>query len=310
MKNFIFGIFQFLFFAFLLAEVIIRLSSATPEYPERTIVNGVQKYVPGQSGYYSSVSTEKWLINKYGWPGIADVDHDTIISIIGDSYIENLMNPQECNQASYLHKIEPKYGYFEAARSGMTLIEELELLDEIDSLIKPNLNLIYISDDDVYESIYEIRAHSDITQISLQKNMIIPGRIKYPVLKKLLYGIKTLHFIYLRKGNFLAKEVKDVIPQNSFDERKEKVTLFMEYVSENYNCDKVIFVFRPHSSNDLIAIFERQNLQTIKLHSKDYSKWQFVNDSHWNCFGHAEAASQVFNQLRLRADVYRKSRSK
>ena len=38
-----------------------------------------------------------WKVNEYGFIGLKDVNHDNQILIIGDSMIENIMNPIECN---------------------------------------------------------------------------------------------------------------------------------------------------------------------------------------------------------------------
>ena len=117
----------FSYILFLTGEVIIRVFNLVSDIPERYADEyGVQRYKPGQSGRFKDVKS-KWHVNDYGWVGTSKIENDTVISIIGDSYIENLMNPMECNQGSILKSYYPNYSFFEAGRSGVTFIEAMEI---------------------------------------------------------------------------------------------------------------------------------------------------------------------------------------
>src|SRR5690606_35579075 len=124
---------------------------------------GVQKYLPNQEGYWKG-GNHQWIINDYGWPGELPTKYDNLINIIGDSFIENFMNPNECHQSVFLKKLMPDYNFFEAARSGVSLIEAMEISKQIDSL-NPKMTLIYVNENDFYESILNIKKLNDITQI-------------------------------------------------------------------------------------------------------------------------------------------------
>ncbi|PID28633.1 MAG: hypothetical protein CSB55_03615 [Candidatus Cloacimonadota bacterium] len=87
---------------------------------------GIQRYKPKQSGYYAK-SSVKCNSNEYGWLGTHGVKKGFTVSVIGDSYIENIMNPIECHQGSILQKYFPDYCFFEAGRSGIIFIKAMEI---------------------------------------------------------------------------------------------------------------------------------------------------------------------------------------
>ena len=180
MKKFILNIFAFIIFTLVCSEIIIRLFMLVPDIPNRYVdANGIQRYYPGQSGYYKSIDLP-WEVNQYGWLGTADTEEDTLFLLVGDSFIENMLNPRNCNQGNLLKAHFPNYGFFEAARSGVTFIEALNIVSEMGSLIKPTFNLIYISNDDFIESISDIRRYSDRMQVNLDESELLPGRLKSP----------------------------------------------------------------------------------------------------------------------------------
>ena len=288
----------FMIVIFILFEIVIRVFHLTPDIPQREIVDGVQKYKPHQSGYFNANSTEKWKINEFGWPGLSNIDSATIVAILGDSFIENFHNPYKCHQASYLKSVFPEISFFEAARSGMSLIEELEVRQQLEKQIKPLVSLIYISESDIIESIQEIRLINDVTQFSLSSGNVIQGELKAPFLKNVLYNIKALHYLYLNRP-----KNDSFVPSNKATDRtnlelhNKKITAFIDAITENYNLSAVVFIFHPQTDKDLISLFEDRNLEVLSLRSSDYKAWQFSNDSHWNCEGHKSAAIQVAVKL-------------
>jgi len=122
MKQFITRIIIFIVLLSFISEVFIRIFRLVPDIPALYVDKfGIQRYKQNQSGYYTK-SKSKWHVNKFGWLGVSETDKDTIISIIGDSYVENIMNPIECNQGNKLKSFFPNYSFFEAGRSGITFI--------------------------------------------------------------------------------------------------------------------------------------------------------------------------------------------
>lgn len=299
MKLFLLKVSFFLATLVITFEIIIRIMNLTPDIPQRVIINNIQKYKVGQSGMFSRNSTEKWRINEYGWPGIAELDKDTIIALIGDSFIENFHNPYSCHQAHFLGEILPEFGFFEAARSGMSLIEELEVNKHVSAEISPILTLIYINEKDLYESIEEIEYLDDVTQISLKTDHIHRGKIKGAFFKKILYNVKVLHYLYLNKP-------KDLGPNFSTGAKREKTSLlndtlidgFLDLMTDRYELSSVIFVFHPETDRKIIKLFYEKSLKIIPLSSSNYKSWKLPNDSHWNCEGHKSASEQVAKFLR------------
>ena len=186
MKKFIFQLIIFIFFLCLTGEVVIRLFNLVSDIPERFVDDyGVQRYKPGQSGKFKGAKT-KWHVNEYGWVGTSKIENDTVISVIGDSYIENLMSPIECNQGSILKSYFPNYSFFEAGRSGVTFIEAMEITKILAKEVSSNYHLLYLNESDFYESIENFTSYADRLQINLETNTIKRGQLKSPKLKKIL----------------------------------------------------------------------------------------------------------------------------
>jgi len=302
MINFLKKIAVYLVLLIFILELMIRAFRLTPEIPHRTIdSNGIQKYKTNQSGYFSSKSKEKWLINEFGWTGVAQTQNDTIFSIIGDSFIENFHNPLSCHQGSYLKALLPQYSFFEAGRSGMSFIENLEVTKHLDSLIAPKKHFIYLNSSDFSESILEIKKHTDRSQFSAKSNKIIKGKLKGAASKKILYNIKILHYFFLNYPNDI-QSIEDIkFNVSLYNSEKNSNILyfnkFFEFSVNNYEIDNIVLVLHPETDNLFVELCEKHNFQIIELNSLDYKSWKFDNDSHWNCFGHKSASSQVYNWI-------------
>ena len=155
----------------------MRLRNSVSDIPQRKIDEfGIQKYYPNQTGFWRG-GTHAWNINELGWPGTLPENYDNLISVIGDSFIENFMNPNECHQSVYLKNRLKKYNFIEAGRSGVSFIESMEISKQLVKF-NPIDNLIYVKDNDFYQSLVEVAPADDITQFSLKKDSIIFGKMK------------------------------------------------------------------------------------------------------------------------------------
>lgn|GEM_PF-917593 len=293
---------MFTLFITIAGEIIVRVYKLVPDIPKLYVdKTGIQRYTPGQEGYYTK-ATSKWKVNKYGWIGTAETKGDTIISIIGDSYIENMMNPISCNQGNILKKYFKNYSFFEAGRSGVTAIEAMQITRLLDSTIHPTFNLIYVAPEDFEESISNIYRYTDRVQIDLSTNTILNSQLKSPFAKKILYSSKILYYLYLRFSSA-------ILNHNNHKELSEKKyvkpiaktfnTAYYEklvnYFQKNYNVKKIILVFHPGTDVRLINFIEKYGFITISLGSiKDKENWALnENDGHWSCFGHEEVAKRI-----------------
>ena len=109
------------------------MTHSVTDLPQRTIDEyGIQKYYANQSGYWKG-GEHKWMFNELGWPGELPEDYDNLITVIGDSFIENFMNPNECHQSKLLKKGLNNHNFIEAARSGVSFIEAMEISKQFDS---------------------------------------------------------------------------------------------------------------------------------------------------------------------------------
>ncbi len=306
MKKFLIRLFVFTFVIGVAGELIIRVYKLVQDIPRLYVdKTGIQRYVPGQTGYYTKAKT-KWVVNKYGWLGTADTSKDTVVSIIGDSYIENIMNPVSCNQGNLLKFQIKNYSFFEAGRSGVTFIEAMQISKLLDSTIQPKMHLIYLNTGDFPESSSLDQRYTDRVQIDLSTNTILNGNLKSPGLKMILYNIKLLYFLYLRFSPFddaknkedhkeITERIVKVKPE--FDGRD--VNKLFAYCIENYDMEKVIFVFHPGTEKTIIALANQYHIKNIVLNAdKDKRSWALnANDKHWSCYGHTQVAKQISIEL-------------
>lgn len=300
MKKYTINIVLFVFIGLIFGETIVRMFHLTSDIPKRVIdSSGIQKYYPDQEGYWLG-GGHKWHINSAGWPGPLPDSMDNLVTVIGDSFIENFMNPDSCHQANYLKQFTPEYNYLEVARSGVSLIESLELAKSLDSL-NPKHQLIYVGDNDFYESISQLGRKRDITQIDLEKGIILPGVIKTPRLKLILYNWKFLYYLYNRFHSN-SSVAEPLIPERKVNpellkKRHSHSVELVNYLKNNYNTQNILIVFRPETDSFLIGAARRAGFATVTLIRNEKEEWSFEHDPHWTCFGHKQAASQVAEHL-------------
>ena len=301
MKKLLINIIVFLLITIVIGEVVVRLTHATSDIPQRTIDDhGIQKYFPNQDGYWKG-GNHQWTINKLGWPGELPKSYDNLIMIIGDSFIENFMNPNECHQSAFLSSNIKDYNFMEVGRSGISMIEAMEISKQMDSL-KPINSLIYVTDDDFYESITQVKLMKDITQLNIETNTIEYGEMKAPGLKKILYNWKLLYNLYnrfpLNINNEEAEPVLNTIETSNKPEYKTEVSKLLDFVKANYAVQNKTLVFHPNSSDYIIKMCQNIGFNTLLLDSSNDSTWTFDYDGHWTCYGHKRAAKQVEGYLR------------
>jgi len=300
MKKYIVRILFFGIVAFISVETFIRVKHLNIDVPTRQInEEGIQLYNPNQNGYWSNAS-HSWQINEEGWPGKLPHSRDSLITLIGDSHIENFMNPIECNLETILNEKKIRYNFFAAGRSGVSLIEALEISDYLKKY-KPVKQFIFVKEGDLKESIQELGIKEDITQLSLKNKIIINGQLKSPGLKKIVYNIKTLYYY----KNSLVGIRPGSSPKSKLTNSKEKHILnetdkiyyhqLLKYVFENYNTSEITFFLHPETTKSVEDIFKNNNLNYYKFITASPKKWRNSpqDESHWSCYGHQQAAIQV-----------------
>ena len=300
MKRFLIGIALFMIVGLALGEIIARSFVLTSDIPRRMLNdNQIQKYVPGQKGYWKG-GGHQWQVNKFGWPGQLPEEYDNLITVIGDSFIENFMNPDSCHQAILLKRKMPGHNFIEASRSGISFIEAMEITKELDSL-NPKLHLIYLTDSDFDQSVVQINKMGDVTQWDAETGNLIHGKLKSPGLKSILYNWKFMFYLYRRfQSSFNKIKTGD---EHQHPVKKEVqvelgyYTKLLEYVRSEYNIDDKVFVFRDDSSTELISLVKEHGYLVVELDESNDSSWSFEHDSHWTCYGHERASHQVVLQL-------------
>ncbi|WP_405571298.1 hypothetical protein [Winogradskyella sp. Asnod2-B02-A] len=305
MKKLLINIILFFLIAIVVGEVVVRLTHTMSDIPQRTIdEHGIQKYFPNQNGYWKG-GDHQWVINKLGWPGELPQSYDNLIMVIGDSFIENFMNPNECHQSAFLKTNMKDYNFMEAARAGVSLIEAMEISKQMDSLLPVN-TLIYVNDTDFYESITEVKPMSDITQLNIKTNTIVYGEMKAPGLKKILYNWKLMYYFYNRfpLENLINKNTEPKITHTEMDndvlEYSTEVKQLIDFIKQKYTINDKTLVFHPNVNPSIIEICKNAGFGTILLDSSNDNTWTFDYDHHWTCYGHEKAAEQVASYLKER----------
>lgn len=283
-------------------ECVIRFAHLTTDIPERYMdASGIQRYKPNQTGYYVKAK-EPWQINTMGWTGNIDTQGQAIVGVIGDSYIENFMNPAACHQGVLLKKALPRFAFFEAARSGVTFIEAMEISSLLQQEVNTQFYVMYFSNMDFYESMYDLKPMSDRMQISLKNQSIIPAQLKHPGLKKLLYASKCLYYFYLRFPILVSKQNKAESAGTHFKEHAFHQTDFdvlFAYCEKKYNLRQMLWVFHPGIDPRIVACAQRYGIKTLQLQEPYLHAWaRNQYDLHWSCEGHQTISTQVANALK------------
>ena len=300
MKKFLVTIIAFLITGIILGEIIARIFVLTTEVPNREIDEyGIQRYIPNQKGYYKG-GDHTWQVNENGWVGPLPKSENNLITIIGDSFIENFMNPDECHQMAYLKEKIPSYNFTEAARSGVTLVEAFEISKQFYDK-KPELQIIYLDDSDLKQSLVDIGRVGDVTQLSLKENKLVYGVMRSPGLKKIIYNLKFPFYLYRRFSGSLTKkkpatttEVKENIEKDYAIEYKA----LLEYIKYNYNTANTLLVLKPHTKKSVVDLLQNLGFNILLLSDKGDKNWSFEYDHHWTCYGHERASSQVAGYIK------------
>ncbi|MCV6628455.1 MAG: hypothetical protein OIF50_01205 [Flavobacteriaceae bacterium] len=304
MSGFLKRLVAFVIVGLLLGEIVSRVLVLNSDVPRREINQyGIQSYIPNQKGDFKG-GAHQWQINQTGWPGPMPDSFDNVVTILGDSFIENFMSPDSHHQNSLMKKEFPNYNFYEAARSGVSFIEAMEISKQLDSL-QPKMQIIHLHDSDLRESIVQIQALSDITQVDLESQKIVFGEMKRPGLKLVLYNWKFAYYLFNR---FSPSFIRMIHPKPKEAENKKvsdpdflpQYEALFRYTKSNYKIADKLLVFRPESDSKIVDLATRMGFRTIWLDSKGDPSWTFDYDHHWTSFGHERVALQLSNEIKKR----------
>jgi hypothetical protein len=257
--------------------------------------DGVIKFYPNQEGYRYG-GKHKWYINKFGMPGYQlPKKFNNLILIIGDSYIQNFMNPDSCRQSVYLNRIQPNYNFVEGSREGATVLEDFEIAARFDTL-RPVMKLMYVQKSDFTDCFSNIPSQ---IRFDIKNNKVIYAEYQESKLKPVIqfsnfgeYMFREHLSRYLFKMQTLFSNVKSKNHVQNND--LIKIGKLLGYIEKNYNMEKLIFIFHPRVSNDFMQFVKSYGFKCYKL--KEGDGWYRKADIHWTCKGHFEIAQQV-NQI-------------
>jgi hypothetical protein len=301
MKNFLKRLLLFSVLVFATVELFIRFTHLTIDVPQREIsTEGIQKYIPNQSGYWSNAS-HKWVINKYGWAVEAPNSMKNLITLIGDSHIENFMNSSNCQPSYFLKQMNPTYNFLQMGRSGASLIEYLEFSKYAQKEYSPVKQLIFIKENDFPESIRNVSIKKDVTQIDIKTKKLFQGKMQSPGLKKIIYNIKTIYYF---KDKIKFKTLKNDKTEKKYKSESGKKNLeyydiLLKFIKENYDLNNIIFAVHPNTDSEIINLLKENSIKFYIFSENQSWNHSQADNSHWSCYGHREASLQLTKFLRL-----------
>lgn len=292
-------------------ETIIRTKHLTYEVPEREIDEfGIQKYKPDQHGFWLN-GTHDWIINSKGWPGPLPESYDNLITTIGNSHIENFMNPVDCRQSVLLKERVPQYNFFEASISGMPFIEMIRVAENLKSY-NPKMQMLFVKNPDFPASISNIAYKPDVTQIDTTDWKIRQAELKNPGIKKVIYSSKFAFYIFNEARNRIDKlrapKVQEQTENSEDSLLEDNLGGFegmFKYVVENYDTKNYVLVFLPNTNPELVNTASKY-FKVYKFSSEFTDKWKSAPEDyyHWNCEGHVEAAGILSAEIPNFAELF------
>jgi hypothetical protein len=301
MKAYIKRILLFGLIAILLGEIIVRVFHLSVDVPKvYRDEDNLVKFVPNQTGY--SAQGYKWIINKYGNYGHEPQSLDSLVTIIGNSFISATMNPPECHQSNYLAGINQDFNFYPMSRDGASFLEFLEMAKSLEKL-NPVKQLFYVHESDFIVSTVERFPDPLTIQLSLEKQEIIFTKPSNNSWKKKLYHFKFAYFLY---RNFVVPVMVDLhlvggrVEESLFEVHDTDYPYLqglMDYVKDHYSYENIVLVFFPESDERLIRMTEEAGFTVLRLRADDYRSWVEHVGGHWNCHGHKEVALQVDSYL-------------
>lgn len=299
MKYYLIRIFIFIALGILIGEAGIRVFDLAVDIPE-VYMDGdhLIKFKPNQTG--RSVQRCKWIINQYGNYGPAPRSLDSLITVIGNSYISNTMNPPECHQANWLTSLNQDYNFYPMSRDGASFIEFMEMTRSLDHL-NPIKQLVYVHNEDFTYSVFEQTSQPGAVQYSMDKDEIRYVELENSKLKKLLYRFQLAYFIY-RNFFVLADQqlfdAKETTTSKELSLNYDTLGRLFSYTKDHYKVSNVLLVFFPDSDPQLVDMAVQAGFETMLLETDDYRSWLTSENGHWSCYGHEQVARQVDNYLR------------
>ena len=196
----------------------------------------------------------------------------------------------------------PQYSFFEAGRSGITLIEAIKIASLLQEDLHPKIQLIYVNTSDFLESVSNLTYYSDRYQVDLNTGEEHCGQIKYVNLKKIIYRIKTLYYLYKNFPIFVEKQNKatdhnvsdTAVSETTKSRNDEIIKKLYRYIVNKYDMNSIVLVFHPGINDSAIKWAHEFGIHYLELVSDVVQSWRISeSDSHWSCYGHTQVSIQV-----------------
>ncbi len=297
MKKYILRIILFIIIGFVMGEVVVRVFHLTVDVPETYVdENKLIRFHPNQTGY--SADGYKWIINSYGNFGPEPGSLDSLVTVIGNSFISATMNPPECHQANYLAGMNHEFNFYPMSRDGASFLEFMEMARSMEKL-NPVKQLLYVHPSDFIVSVTERVNQTSTVQLSLDTGEVRETQPSGSSLKRKLYKFKFAYFLY---RNYIVPYMVDLnmaggrADESLFEIQESDypyIQGLLDYVQDHYRIDDIVLVFFPESDSRLIRMTEQAGFTALVLQTDDYRSWVTNIGGHWNCNGHKEVAKQV-----------------
>lgn len=292
----------FLIFFLIFAEILSRVLHITTDAPKTyKNENGNVNYLPNQVGYWDG-GKHKWFINSMGYPGKnLPESYDNLILLIGDSYIQNFMNPDSCRQSAYLKELDSDYNFMEVAMDGLNLLGYFEYSKPLDSLA-PLKKIIYVNNRDFRGDVYNGKDKGPY-QVNLQDRFIYYPKYKGSKFKDFIYNFKFLYYLYRKNLKLINPNVVEInneirAQKNNEQFNFKEIKNLLEFIKINYRTDNVILIFHPNSNRELVSFVKNIGFKVYEIQKPENENWATEKDGHWNCEAHKKIAEQVDSVLK------------
>lgn len=301
MKLFFRSLILFLIFLFVFAEIVARVFHLSTDAPKTyKNKNGNVNYFPNQEGYWDG-GRHKWYINKMGYPGRDLPDSfDNLVFIIGDSYIQNFMNPDSCRQKVYLKQILPERNFLEISKDGTNFLGYFEYSKPLDSL-QPDLKIIFVSNRDFQGNVFYNNKKSNY-QFDLETEKIFYPKYRGSKLKDFIYKFKFSYYLYRKNLKLFSPNEVEINEDSenkklNIDLNYKEIGQLLGFINKKYITKNVLLVFHPNSDKELIEFVKSNDFRVMEIQKPRKENWKTEKDGHWNCSAHEKIANQVAKYL-------------
>jgi hypothetical protein len=314
MKRFLLNLALYAFLIVLVLESMVRIFHLHRDTPERYIdKQGVEKWVPGQRGFSVTGNRKQnfseYHINNQGYNSYRDfntVSDETIVALIGDSFIEGFHQDYYNSIGKKMEKSMPGVSVYEYGYAGYDMADQLHLIaayeEDFRKIDKVVIYLKYPED--------LSRDQHNAVQDRMRLNKGIYPYLK--ISKLLVYSqniglIGSLSSTILQlKNAIFSKSDNENRGESEIDNGSENERLLHNFIrlSDNYEYDKNKFLLLLDSREcpkTFLEFLEDEQFVYIDygiVLEQSTTPVTLIYDQHWNDHGRTLVSEIIVETLK------------